>query len=82
LLAAHRVGITTILIPKDNAKDLVEIPDEVKQALSIRTVDTVDDVWLHALEGTPGSPRPSEVPATEVPLWGQQPTAEAPASNQ
>ncbi|HEY6333705.1 MAG TPA: endopeptidase La, partial [Blastocatellia bacterium] len=82
LLAAHRVGIATILIPKDNAKDLVEIPDEVKQALSIHTVDTVDDVWLHALEGTLGSPRPSEVPAPEVPLWGQQPAAEAPASNQ
>jgi ATP-dependent Lon protease len=82
ILAAHRVGITTVLIPKDNGKDLVEIPDEVKQALSIFTVDTVDDVWRHALEEAPGSPQQSGVPAPEVPIWGQQPAAEAPASNQ
>jgi len=82
LLAAHRVGITTVLIPKDNAKDLVDIPEDVKQALAIHPVDTIDDVWRYALEEAPGGQQQPGVPATEVPLWGQQPTAEAPASNQ
>jgi ATP-dependent Lon protease len=83
LLAAHRTGITTILLPKDNAKDLVELPEDVKQALSIQTVDNVDEVWQLALEEPPATPSiESDVPATDVPIWGQQPSAEAPASNQ
>jgi ATP-dependent Lon protease len=80
LLAAHRVGITTVVIPKENAKDLVELPEDVKQALSIHTVDSVDEVWQIALEG-PIPVVKADVPTTEVPIWGQPPANEAPSSN-
>jgi ATP-dependent Lon protease len=83
LLAAHRAGIGTVILPKDNAKDLVELPEDVRQALSIHVVDNVDEVWQIALEEKPDAQAiKSDVPATEVPIWGQQPAAEAPASNQ
>ena len=49
LLAALRGGITKVLIPKDNEKDLVEIPDNVKKGLEIIGVSTVDEVLEHAL---------------------------------
>ncbi len=49
LLAAHRGGIKTVLIPKDNEKDLAEIPDNVKGSLQIVPVSTVDEVLSHAL---------------------------------
>ena len=79
LLAAHRAGITTVLIPKDNAKDLVELPEDVRQALTIEIVESVDQVWRLALE----EPLPKvDVPPTEVPIWGQQPTSESTSSNQ
>lgn len=48
-LAAHRSGITTILIPKGNEKDLEEIPDEVKGAVQFIPVSTVAQVLDHAL---------------------------------
>jgi ATP-dependent Lon protease len=49
LLAALRGGITTVLIPQDNAKDLVEIPDKIINGLEIITVSHVDEVLAHAL---------------------------------
>jgi ATP-dependent Lon protease len=49
LLAALRGGIQTVLIPKDNEKDLAEIPDNVKRGLKIIPVTTVDEVLDHAL---------------------------------
>lgn len=53
LLAAHRGGITTVLIPKDNAKDLVEIPENIKQNLDIRAVHWIDEVLEVALQYLP-----------------------------
>lgn len=53
LLAAHRGGIKTVLIPKDNVKDLEEIPDNVKQSLAIHAVETIDEVLGLALENPP-----------------------------
>ncbi len=53
LLAAHRGGITTVLIPADNAKDLVEIPDNIKQNLDIRPVHWIDEVLEVALQYMP-----------------------------
>jgi ATP-dependent Lon protease len=79
LLAAHRAGITTVLVPKDNAKDLVELPDDVKEALTIHTVEYVDEVWRLALEEPLSK---VDVPTTEVPIWGQTPATDSPASNQ
>ncbi|MEQ8449924.1 MAG: endopeptidase La [Nitratireductor sp.] len=52
LLAALRSGIKTVLIPKDNEKDLADIPDNVKKALEIVPVATVDEVMVKALAGT------------------------------
>jgi len=53
LIAALRGGLTTVLIPKDNEKDLVEIPDNVKRGLDIRPVSVVDEVISVALTAQP-----------------------------
>ncbi|MEO1491677.1 MAG: endopeptidase La [Pseudomonadota bacterium] len=53
LLAALRGGITKVLIPKDNVKDLPDIPDNVKDGLEIVPVETVSEVLSHALTDTP-----------------------------
>lgn len=49
LLAALRGGITTVLIPEDNEKDLADIPDNVKKGLKIIPVSTISQVLAHAL---------------------------------
>ncbi|HEY3327857.1 MAG TPA: endopeptidase La [Novimethylophilus sp.] len=53
LLAAHRGGIKTVLIPQQNVKDLVDIPDNVKNHLDIHPVKWIDDVLQIALERVP-----------------------------
>ncbi len=53
LLAALRGGIKKVLIPKDNEKDLAEIPDNVKRGLEIIPVSHVDEVLAEALAGKP-----------------------------
>jgi ATP-dependent Lon protease len=50
LLAAHRMGLRTVLLPKDNEKDLAEIPQEILSSLTIRFVETMDEVLQVALE--------------------------------
>ena len=55
LLAALRGGIKTVLIPKDNEKDLPDIPDNVKEGLEIIPVEHVSEVLKIALVGTPES---------------------------
>jgi ATP-dependent Lon protease len=52
-LAAHRGGIKTVLIPEENAKDLTEIPDNVKNKLEIIPVRWIDKVLEIALERQP-----------------------------
>ena len=59
LLAAHRGGITTVLIPKDNEKDLADIPENVTSKLKIHPVKWIDEVLELALESRP-------VPLTDV----------------
>ena len=60
LLAAHRAGITTIIMPKDNEKDLADIPKNVLDVLSIHLVSHMDEVLKIALDGplTPIPPTP------------------------
>ena len=53
LLAAHRGGIKTVIIPKDNVKDLEEIPENAKNNLTIHAVETIDEVLGIALENPP-----------------------------
>jgi ATP-dependent Lon protease len=60
LLAAHRGGIKTVLIPDENVKDLAEIPDNIKGNLIIKPVKWIDEVLQIALVSQP-------VPATATP---------------
>jgi ATP-dependent Lon protease len=53
LLAAHRGGIKTVLIPEENSRDLAEIPDNIKENLDIRTVKWIDQVLAVALTKVP-----------------------------
>ncbi len=53
LLAAHRGGIRIVIIPDENARDLKEIPDNIKRDLDIRPVKWMDDVMKIALERMP-----------------------------
>jgi ATP-dependent Lon protease len=65
LLAAHRGGIKCVLIPKENVKDLQEIPEEVKNAIEIVPVQWFDEVLERALER---NPEPLvDAPATPLP---------------
>lgn len=50
ILAARRAGITTVLIPHHNEKDLVELPPEVKADVVFKVVETLDDVVTHLFE--------------------------------
>jgi ATP-dependent Lon protease len=49
VLAAHRAGIKLILVPKENEKDLEEIPANIAQKIKIHLVETMDEVWKEAL---------------------------------
>jgi ATP-dependent Lon protease len=50
LLAAHRMGLRTVVLPKDNEKDLADIPQEILSSLTIHFVETMDEVLQIALE--------------------------------
>ncbi len=75
LLAARRGGIKTVIIPKENERDLKEVPDNIKQNLEIVAVKWIDEVLSIALEKTPeplsdkdylaGAPRPGTESASE-----------------
>ncbi|MGA8952996.1 MAG: endopeptidase La, partial [Xanthobacteraceae bacterium] len=73
LLAAHRGGIKTVLIPEENAKDLVEINDSIKSGLDIIPVSRMDEVLTRALTRKPepivweeGTAKPVDVPEPVV----------------
>jgi ATP-dependent Lon protease len=73
LLAAHRGGIKTVLIPEENAKDLVEINDSIKSGLDIIPVSRMDEVLARALTRKPepivweeGTAKPVDVPEPVV----------------
>ena len=70
LLAALRGGIKTVLIPEENAKDIAEVPDSVKQGLEIIPVSRMDQVLTHALVRQPEAiewdePLPAKTPARD-----------------
>src|ERR687893_629672 len=75
LLAAHRLGINTVLIPKENEKDLEEVPEEVRAAMTVQLVETIDEVLSLALEDA----CPTDAGATDdarPPVWTtDQPSA-------
>jgi len=67
LLAAHRAGSRTVILPRDNEKDLADIPAAIQQELTLRFVDSVDQVLDLALERKIEVP-PVLVPETETPV--------------
>ncbi|HEV2304269.1 MAG TPA: endopeptidase La [Candidatus Acidoferrales bacterium] len=66
LLAAHRMGLRTVILPRDNEKDLAEVPPEIQAQMSVKFVETMDQVLLLALE------RPLEASPVEVPEVAQK----------
>ena len=56
LLAAYRAGIRNVVLPRANQKDLVEVPDEVKDVTRFHCVDHVDEVFELVLLGSPSAP--------------------------
>ncbi|MEO0913877.1 MAG: S16 family serine protease, partial [Pseudomonadota bacterium] len=81
LLAALRGGITTVLIPKDNMKDLRDIPDNVKDGLTIIPVGDVAEVLKRALTGEPEAIEWDEA-AEAAAAAAKQSSAEATISGQ
>jgi ATP-dependent Lon protease len=75
LLAAHRVGVSTVLIPKDNEKDLEDVPEEVRADMTVQFCETIDEVLALALEDA----CPTDAGATDEappPVWTtEQPTS-------
>jgi len=55
-LAAQRAGVKVVVIPKLNEKDLVDVPEEVREQLQFVLAETVDDVLAAALEPRPAAP--------------------------
>ncbi len=66
LLAAHRAGIKTFILPQKNKKDLVDVPNEVLETVEVRTVENIDEVLKIALQ--PGQPHvtPAQIEASRV----------------
>jgi len=79
LLAALRGGVRTVLIPKDNEKDLAEVPENVKAGLTIIPVGTVDEALSHALtkELTPLPWTEEDEAALNAALSGEDASAES-----
>jgi ATP-dependent Lon protease len=67
LLAAHRGGIATVIIPEENERDLVDIPKNIKQNLSIKPVRWIDEVLEIAL---------TEIPKAQIEKTNPPPAAD------
>jgi ATP-dependent Lon protease len=78
LLAAHRGGIKTVLIPEENVKDLTEIPDNIKNRLEIVPVKWIDKVLEVALERQPDPLSEQDESAPPPPKPDEQPGAVRP----
>jgi len=65
LLAAHRAGIKCIILPKDNEKDLQDLPPDILEVMSVNLVETMDEVLQIALERQPVPRQVSQIPDIE-----------------
>ena len=79
LLAAQRAGILEVILPKENEKDLAEVPDNLKTVMVLRFVETMDEVLHLALEAP--LPQLSEEPTQPIAAI-TQPPAESPTAHQ
>jgi ATP-dependent Lon protease len=77
LLAAHRAGIFEVLLPKDNEKDLADVPENLRNAMKLHFVENMDQVLQIALV----APLP-DAPADESQITALQPPSEGPAAHQ
>lgn len=73
VLAAHRAGLTTIILPRRNEPDLEDLPDEVKKDIEFKLVDTVDEVLEIAFETPPETKKRKRNPKTEITGGENQP---------
>ncbi|MGH9864257.1 MAG: endopeptidase La [Candidatus Acidiferrales bacterium] len=76
LLAAHRLGLRTVILPRDNEKDMADVPPEIQAQMSVKFVDTMDEVLYLALE------RPLTASPTPVPEVAPEFDAGAPQDNE
>jgi ATP-dependent Lon protease len=67
LLAAHRAGLFEVILPRDNEKDLAEVPENLRTAMKLHFVDTMDQVLAISLE--------QALPVVEIPADASQPLA-------
>ncbi|HEU4734063.1 MAG TPA: endopeptidase La [Kofleriaceae bacterium] len=71
VIAAHRAGIHIVFMPERNLKDTIDIPDEVKRELDIRTMTKIDDALAVALGEAPAKPEPEPaIPPPTAPSRG------------
>ena len=61
LLAAHRAGIKNVLLPRENEKDLQDLPQDILEALNVILVETMDEVLQAALEKMPAPRQVSDM---------------------
>jgi ATP-dependent Lon protease len=78
LLAAHRAGILEVIIPKDNEKDLPDVPENLRKEMKIHAVEAMDQVLQIALE----RPLPVVPDEAQPPLGAMHPSAEQPSTHQ
>jgi ATP-dependent Lon protease len=82
VIAAHRAGVRAVILPKENDKDLLEIPEKVRRKLRLVLVEHMDEVLEHAL--LPGSRRPTlpeaapPQPMIDLPLVPVEPPRQVP----
>jgi ATP-dependent Lon protease len=75
LLAAHRSGIFTIILPKENEKDLADIPENLRTSMQLNFVEDMDEVLQIALERPFSETKPGFLPGAILP--SVQPETEA-----
>jgi ATP-dependent Lon protease len=76
LLAAHRVGCAGVILPKENEKDITEVPEEVRAAMSLYFVETIDEVLALALEDACPTDA-ATVESAQPPIWTTEPPAQS-----
>jgi ATP-dependent Lon protease len=82
LLAAHRAGIMEVIMPKDNEKDLPDIPENLRNAMKLHFADTMDDVLRIALEKPLPAVSKEAAEAAEGTLLTPTPSGDQPAAHQ
>ncbi len=80
LLAAHRAGLFEAILPKDNEKDLAEVPENLRTAMKLHFVDNMDQVLAVALEGP--LPKMTETDATSMAPIATPPAGDIPTARQ